>query len=143
MMNDLAEAMREAAEILHEIGGYSALVDDLRYGAAELEAQKPFGHVFYDCNGEPYFVDPVDPEYGEGFDVYRHPPSAVPEGWKPIETAPKDGTTVLLRSKYGSHGDGYWLQSARDGLGAWVWPYLRNEPWFWMPLPAAPGAGGE
>lgn len=37
MMNDLAEAMREAAEILHEIGGYSALVDDLRYGAAELE----------------------------------------------------------------------------------------------------------
>jgi hypothetical protein len=67
---------------------------------------------------------------------------AVPE-WRLIESAPKDGMPILLRSKYGAHGDGYWLQSARDGVGAWVWPYLRNEPWFWMPLPAAPQGGGE
>lgn len=61
--------------------------------------------------------------------------------WQPIETAPKDGSTVLLRGR-GDHriADGYWLQDAYGGLGAWVWPYVHSEPHHWMPLPAGPDA---
>lgn len=61
--------------------------------------------------------------------------------WQPIETAPKDGSTVLLRGR-GDHriADGSWLQAAHGGLGAWVWPYVHSEPHHWMPLPAGPDA---
>ncbi|KNE28145.1 hypothetical protein [Achromobacter spanius] len=59
--------------------------------------------------------------------------------WKPIASAPKDGSSVLLRGK-GDHriADGYWLQAAYNGVGAWVWPYVHSEPVHWMPLPAEP-----
>lgn len=62
--------------------------------------------------------------------------------WQPIETAPKDGTSVLLRG-HGDHriADGYWLKAAYNGNGAWVWPYVHREPTHWMPLPPAPQEG--
>ncbi|WP_098020853.1 hypothetical protein [Orrella dioscoreae] len=57
--------------------------------------------------------------------------------WQPIETAPRDGSTILLRGK-GDHriADGYWLQAAYNGNGAWVWPYVHSEPVTWMLVPA-------
>ncbi len=72
---------------------------------------------------------------------YAHPiPSApaVPE-WQPIETAPKDGTSVL----------GYWLGGKHDCAihavkfhkGRWWEPnedFRLSEPTHWMPLPDAP-----
>jgi hypothetical protein len=65
--------------------------------------------------------------------------SARDREWQPIETAPKDGSTMLLRGK-GDHriADGYWLQDADKGCGAWVWPYVHSEPIHWMPLPPFP-----
>ena len=59
-------------------------------------------------------------------------------GWKPIETAPKDGTEILLRSARGRVADGAWGQP--DGWAnpnCWVWPYINQEPTHWMPLPAS------
>lgn len=51
--------------------------------------------------------------------------------WQPIETAPKDGTRILLASSKKSRvADGFWKQ------GHWVWPYILLEPARWMPLPA-------
>ena len=67
--------------------------------------------------------------------------------WQPIETAPKDGTLVLLYQPDGQwHSErrcrgmrvdtGYWHQPAnRTAAGFWC-PTIR--PTYWMPLPKAP-----
>jgi hypothetical protein len=58
--------------------------------------------------------------------------------WRPIETAPRDGTRVLLHR----HGQGRWSTF----VGAWsdhdrVWhdaDSLFRDPTHWMPLPESP-----
>ena len=81
----------------------------------------------------------------EGGDVTQ----AAPEGWMPIETAPKDGTYILLGS-----ADGSWIarnypvyQSGYRPDNPWQSMMLNHEhmgrypkakPTHWMPLPAAP-----
>jgi len=61
----------------------------------------------------------------------------------PIDTAPRDGTTILLADKTGNFADGYWLAEAHKGKGAWIWPYLRREPAFWGQLPCRPSKESE
>lgn len=56
-----------------------------------------------------------------------------PDGWQPIETAPKDGTPILLATPKGRIADGNWHQK----YGVWSWPYVMVEPTRWMPLPSA------
>lgn len=53
------------------------------------------------------------------------------DAWRPIETAPKDGTRVLLKSPQGRIADGDWGR-----YGVWSWPYVMVEPTHWMPLNA-------
>ena len=53
--------------------------------------------------------------------------------WQPIETAPKDGSVVLLGNRQVC-ADGYWLQEAYAGNGAWIWPYIQKTPTHWAPL---------
>ena len=67
--------------------------------------------------------------------------------WQPIETAPKDGTNVLLINRKGNQAAGLWMNSLL-GVG---W-YLRggnqpdtffndhHGPTHWMPLPPPPSA---
>lgn len=54
--------------------------------------------------------------------------------WKPIETAPKDGTRILLNIDHGKHGDAVWTGLWADG---WIVSYGKpeNTPTHWMPLP--------
>ena len=67
--------------------------------------------------------------------------------WQPIETAPKNGTEVLLYSRVG-HVIGKfcrWAPDDRDWMGSdWVVTWddscLSTPPTHWMPLPAAPDA---
>jgi hypothetical protein len=71
--------------------------------------------------------------------------AAVP-AWQTIETAPKDGTNVLLLNRAGNMACGMWMESRGLGTG---W-FLRGGggpdlffndhygPTHWMPLPAAP-----
>ena len=71
------------------------------------------------------------------FPLYTTPPPAVPQ-WLPIESAPKNGTSVLVISKgvlwpsvaYFCNNHWYWSTSA-----GWA-----GFPTHWMPLPAAPEA---
>ena len=54
--------------------------------------------------------------------------------WQPIETAPKDGTRLLLATPTGKVADGMW--STRYEV--WSWPYVMAEPTHWMPAPPIP-----
>jgi hypothetical protein len=83
----------------------------------------------------------------------------VERGWQPIETAPRDGTGMLIRSPEGDIGIGFMFAEVFDGMdltrapAAWYGkrPYERtpsvwmgrfdaNEATHWMPLPESPNA---
>ncbi len=81
-------------------------------------------------------------------DLYTHPQPAVPESWRPIETAPKDSTPVLL-GWYETWPKLEWVTEsaaagnadiARRGTG-----YLHGYATHWIPLPKPPviSAGKE
>ena len=88
--------------------------------------------------------------------LYAAPQPAVAAGWQSIETAPKDGSYLLLWEQYsdapfvGYWSDGSWSVSHEhvDAEGGWdganVVDALSMPITHWMPLPAAPGpADGE
>ena len=61
------------------------------------------------------------------------------EGWQPIETAPKDGTPILLGAEPNEDGPfsiilGCWY---KDGWYCWT-PEKHIWPTHWMPLPQSP-----
>ncbi len=63
--------------------------------------------------------------------------------WQPIDTAPKDGTKVILWSKRNTGQDcyviSYWHTPANPSKPG-MWVGLRN-PTHWRPLPAPPKDG--
>ncbi len=62
--------------------------------------------------------------------------------WRGIETAPKDGTRILVCLRRGGYVGIY---SWDEGLH-WIddeGKFLVIDPEFWMPLPAAPRPAGE
>ena len=64
-------------------------------------------------------------------------------GWQTMDTAPKDGTRVLLWRRAIRDqptpimADGFWCETC------WVWPYLLSEPTHWQPLPTPPERAGK
>ena len=67
--------------------------------------------------------------------LYTHPQPAIPEGWQPIETAPKDGSDFLAYNPMTrKHVVVFWKHDA------WIFPELvfSSSITHWMPLPAAP-----
>lgn len=71
--------------------------------------------------------------------------------WKPIETAPKDGTPVLLgRFRKGCSKNGRvrvdWYRLPEDGAGFLGFGKFNNTYWpatHWMPIPPPPGSNGD
>lgn len=65
--------------------------------------------------------------------------------WQPIETAPKDGTSVLFYLRHGGFCFGGW-QEWEDSTGKSMSAWQDNgegftlDPTHWMPLPAPPEA---
>lgn len=78
--------------------------------------------------------------------LLRSEPVGEPVGWRPIETAPKDGTHILVwmrHEAYGFKAEG--VDTARwtdHNGGGWV-TWLSGTPTHWMPLPSAPTEGVE
>ena len=62
----------------------------------------------------------------------------VADGWLPIETAPKDGTQILIEIHPGIFDVVCWSGDAWREGGNFM--RLRKEPTHWHPLPASPGA---
>lgn len=57
--------------------------------------------------------------------------------WQPIETAPRDGTRVLVWD--GKHGGHYVARYDEDDLWEWGNDLCGSlEPTHWMPLPPEP-----
>jgi hypothetical protein len=75
----------------------------------------------------------------EGFDHSLHQAADALEAkqWQPIETAPKDGTRILLFTKMYGPSTGHW-----DAFnGSWVLHSVLNseaEITHWQPLPTPP-----
>jgi hypothetical protein len=58
--------------------------------------------------------------------------------WQPIETAPRDGTQVMLCDHDGDIYTGnyeapYWW------IDQWMPPMMDRDPPYWMPFPEGPG----
>lgn len=74
--------------------------------------------------------------------------AAVPEGWKTIDSAPKDGTRVLLGRFTGNKKAEHeglckvdWYRQPSSSAGYVGFGYFNMTHWpatHWMPLPAAP-----
>lgn len=57
--------------------------------------------------------------------------------WQPIETAPKDGSPILLYSSDDGCHQGYWFEGSDDT--GWCTDGLFSNGWtHWMPLPEPP-----
>ena len=56
--------------------------------------------------------------------------------WHPIDTAPRDGTRLLLLTPKGRIADGFWSLKYNE----WYWIYDLVEPTHWTPLPDLPSA---
>ena len=58
--------------------------------------------------------------------------------WQPIETAPKDGTEILV------YRQNYLMQPIGvdkfNKYGQWTYSDSNHNPTHWMPLPKSPGA---
>lgn len=68
-------------------------------------------------------------------------------GWRPIETAPKDGKPILVwwPEQYHYPFVCFWADKWSYGLG-WKWmgwgDVLKGQPECWMPLPQPPKGDG-
>lgn len=94
--------------------------------------------------------DDASPHLGDGWSLHRKRQAdtiaafIAAQGWRPIETAPKDWTHVLVVDD-GTVGEARWTD---DG---WYWGSDHSSnPWscllnptHWMPLPAAPSGTKE
>ena len=79
--------------------------------------------------------------------------AGVVDGWQPIETAPKDGSNILLlrggrcvvgywdTDKYAKRPKPYWSHDCERIFG--TREAKSNPPSHWMPLPAAPTLAGK
>ena len=57
--------------------------------------------------------------------------------WQPIETAPKDGSQILLADHLMT-SDGYFKPLANGGKGSWIWPSVLRKPTHWKLMPELP-----
>lgn len=130
--------------------------------AAPVPQESPLGWiVFVHCDPQGYdyriFADELqahdvageNPENGEPVPLYRASAFGVSAieslAWQPLETAPKDGTHVLMYRADG-FSEAWWkkepgLMGVYWGGKGWWYP-SHSLPTHWMPLPSAPTDGG-
>ena len=85
--------------------------------------------VYFTCSAGFYFKRPIEPS--------QKPDTA--NGWRPIETAPVDGTSVLLYAEPSTICPGHYSQGDCDEwLGDYMYSgknvFYGDQPTFWKPL---------
>ena len=71
--------------------------------------------------------------------LYATPDASKITTWQPIDTAPKDGSQILLADHL-VVSDGYFEPLSNNNKGSWIWPYVLRNPTHWKPLHDLPGA---
>jgi hypothetical protein len=116
----------------------------------EKVARAIWGHVEWERLSDEYGGVPFDEIWSrmrylhvkERLVIAARSAIAVMPGWKPIETAPKDSTPVLVTTKYGVriayYGTEYSEMLRGEKLRWWQRRNLPCDPVYWMPLPAPP-----
>lgn len=87
----------------------------------------------------------VEPETSAGLPTGEEIGAFLDNPWHPIETAPKDGTHVLLyrrNPRAASYDEAWWrldtfVNEYEWGGASWSYPTL-DQPTHWMPLPPPP-----
>jgi len=84
--------------------------------------------------------------YDPDFDLFDVAADALCEQWRPIETAPKDGTWVLVWDIQSEYQDPKWesnphIAAWRDGRFRIQVDGQSTYPTHWMSLPFPPSAG--
>jgi hypothetical protein len=113
------------------------------------------------CKGVEFALFDTRSKFGFKDGLIRDKPPAVPEpltpdqlqrlrgavagsDWRPIETAPKDGTKMLICNSVGAMFTGWWNQDMGGVWGDLDAGYLVREgggPAWWLPLPEQPTNG--
>lgn len=87
---------------------------------------------------EAYIADEFIPAMRKMLPVINPPPE-----WQPIETAPKDGTNILIAYRDGYFGDmvvtkAAWDEDKEKWDKLFSNEYIKDIPTHWMPLPKPP-----
>jgi len=123
-------AMKQALEYFEQ-GNFpypTKIATDLRAAIAELEQTQPVAWIYQNANtNHEYLVWKSSPGGRNWRALYTAPPApAIPAGWQPIETAPKDGTAILV-----SNGRGVWVAKYKAVFQS---GYKPDSPWFCLML---------
>ena len=148
---EIAHLKKALLEAQLEASGFTAAdmataeARGFRDGAASAMAGEPMAWMTFTEEGDPdmVFLDRLEAcQYCEDDDPPKPlylaaPPTAQAEGWRPISTAPRDGTEVLADTSGLGRVVVYWDdEKSQWGTG---FGYLdRGEPTHWMPLPPLP-----
>ena len=145
--------LRELAEDLHSSTGYNPIaaalslaadeIERIRSNAAALEDEK---NTYMDYVGDALAQDDNETLWDAAQrvlserDRLRAELAEWKQEWQTMETAPKDGSRILLATPSGKIADGFWSLEYR----VWSWPYVMVEPTHWtrsLPIPGRKGEG--
>lgn len=154
---------KKLLDLIHQYGNAEHNQDDgqalyllsaIETTLSQNEHQEAVGEVVNERGYSEVFVDFFDnPPPPNGTKLYTSPHKQIPDGWKPIETVPKDGTQVIIKCSGGRVATAFYDDKPFVGEG-WhvVVPFLggfgsgtdtfiyfqEDMPTHWMPLPPAP-----
>jgi len=153
-MSPETSRQRDPAEVMEELKRHIAAIDGV--AEAQLQCRRPVAaRLLYDAN---MGICGLFNDLLKRAEESSHALARVQEErqWQPIETAPKDGTTVLLwwRSEFAGDVVDWWAcgewKVFGDGSKGWIGEsFYTSEPDFWtrliaarpthwMPLPSPP-----
>jgi hypothetical protein len=140
-MSDLVKRLYEESQEVTDSLCYQAAetIEQLRAELAALREQEPFTWCFTDVHGKAKELTD-DPKHKTPQDLrvytplYTAPQPAIPEGWQPIETAPRDNPRCLT----------YTPDRLRVSDEIRICPEklirTHGDATHWVPLPAPPTA---
>lgn len=127
--------------LIEQLRGVEVLALGLHIAASDRGQQRPMtltelGEVVVTCGTAAVALEALS----------SSAPVNSPLGWQPIESAPKDGSEIVLRvpvMRPQSAAIGRWFdfgQVIHGVTGYWTAHATQVEPTHWMPLPPAPDA---